>query len=95
MRIQSSWLTKGRVREAERKNLTVVTLTAAFCTQRCAGIMNVPCVIGDLIENTHCISNMLERELLAYWLSESQWLSFLGLRAYFPRGCLGKKEIYE
>lgn len=70
MRIQSSWLTKGQVWEAERKNLTVVTLTAALHMQRCAGITYVPGVIGDLIEDTHCISNTLERELLAYWFSE-------------------------
>lgn len=57
--------------------------------------MNVPCVVCDLIVNIQCISNRLERELLAYRFSEFRWLGFLGLHAYLPWGYLGKKEISE
>lgn len=63
--------------------------------QMCAGIMNVPSVICDLIMNIHCISNMVETELLAYRFSEFLWLGFLSPHAYLPWGYLGKKEIDE
>jgi len=53
--------------------------------------MNVSCVICDLIENIHCISNMLEYELLACSFSEFLWLGFLSPHACLPWEYLGGK----
>lgn len=89
-------LPREKAQEAEQKTLMVVILRAAeFSFPYAEVFWNYDCPLCcDLIMIIHCISNMLECELLAFGFSEFLWLSFLTLCAFIPWGYLGK-EIHE